>query len=129
MELQYNGHAYSKRFTREMIMVMCADARKFYNPAVCIDWRRSSRRCLRVRDARMLELLQSCNRRYFWPDGKMFWCRARKRRPSPQQMSTPHVSVTCEDELEHYAKTHGYDYEEDGEILPTYNNLKSVVVC
>ncbi|ABI13823.1 late expression factor 6 [Anticarsia gemmatalis multiple nucleopolyhedrovirus] len=125
MELQYNGHAYSKRFSRELITVMCAEANPPCNAFFSIDWRRSSRRQLRVRDKRVGQLLQRCSGRYFWPDGVRFTCHQNnKRRYSHRPFSplpkTPPPSFRWSDEdteLELYAKEHGYDLEE-GEISP-----------
>ncbi|AAC59039.1 unknown [Orgyia pseudotsugata multiple nucleopolyhedrovirus] len=136
MELQYNGQGYSKRFSRELVALMCAGA------VSGIDWRRSSRRRLRVRDARVFSRLQRCSERYFWPDGTRFWCHARKRRRSPS-LPARRPPTPREDALEDYAKEYGYDREdgeiydredgeiydrEDGEITPVYTRLKSLVV-
>jgi hypothetical protein len=128
MELQYNGHAYSKRFSRELVTVMCAEAIPFCNISASIDWRRSSRRHLRVRDKRVGQLLQRCSGRYFWPDGERFLCRFNNRRSPPRRRTTwspPRTYTPCawnkegdNTELDLYAKTHGYDREE-GELSPT----------
>nr|BAX08887.1 late expression factor 6 [Antheraea pernyi nucleopolyhedrovirus] len=115
MDLQYNGHAYSKRFSRELIALMCAAASPPCNAAV--DWRRSSRRRLRVRDRCAARHLQRCSGRYFWPDGARFFCRAARGSP-------PRRSATPRDELELYAREHGYD-REDGELSPARDSPRS----
>ncbi|QDL56993.1 LEF-6 [Dione juno nucleopolyhedrovirus] len=133
MELQYNGHNYSKRFSRQLIALMCAEATTPCDAMAGVDWRRSSRRCLRVRDARVFARLQRCSERYFWPDGVRFWCRARQRQQSPirrrrrrQQSPTRRrqrvalLSPTARENdasLDDYAKMHGYD-QEDGKLTP-----------
>ena len=125
MELQYNGHAYSKRFSRELVSVMCVEANLPYNASSSIDWRRSSRRQLRVRDKRVGQLLQRCSGRYFWPDGVRFTCHQNNKRrflrrsisPLPKTPPLPLKWSDEDTELELYAKEHGYDLEE-GELSP-----------
>ncbi|AHD25597.1 lef6 [Choristoneura murinana nucleopolyhedrovirus] len=121
MELHYNGQMYRKRFSRELIALMCADAAIPCDAEKGINWRQSSRRCLRVRDERVFNRLQRCSERYFWPDGSRFRCRPRKRRLSPRQetWSPPCASPprTNDTALEDYARVHGYDQEE-GELTP-----------
>ncbi|AGR57002.1 LEF-6 [Choristoneura occidentalis alphabaculovirus] len=121
MELHYNGQMYSKRFSRELIALMCAAAAFPCDAKRGVNWRRSSRRCLRVRDERVFNRLQRCSERYCWPDGSRFRCRPHKRCPSPRQetwslprTSTPRANDT---ELEDYARVYGYDQEE-GELTP-----------
>lgn len=106
MELEYNGHSYSKRFARHFVAVMCEDGR--CDPAG-VDWRRSSRRTLRVRDFRVYHRLLRCSERYAWPRKTPFWCRPRRapaRRPRQDDAA-----------IEDYARAYGYD-REDGEVSP-----------
>nr|UIX56240.1 LEF6 [Hyphantria cunea nucleopolyhedrovirus]UIX56386.1 LEF6 [Hyphantria cunea nucleopolyhedrovirus] len=125
MELQYNGQAYKKRFVREFIALMCANSETPCYAATGINWRRSSRTCLRVHNARVFERLRRCSERYFWPDGNRFWCQPHRRhRPrrratwSPRRRpSTPEIAAALDD----YAKTYGYD-QEDGELTPPHTN-------
>ncbi|AGR57149.1 LEF-6 [Choristoneura rosaceana nucleopolyhedrovirus] len=121
MELLYNGQMYSKRFSRELITLMCADAPTFCDATTGVNWRQSSRRCLRVRDACVFKRLQRCSERYFWPDGSRFWCRPRKRclslrraTKSPTRTLTSRMDDAA---LDDYAKVYGYD-QEDGELTP-----------
>ncbi|BAE72404.1 LEF6 [Hyphantria cunea nucleopolyhedrovirus] len=132
MELQYNGQAYKKRFVREFIALMCANAKTPCCAAAGINWRRSSRTCLRVHNARVFERLRHCSERYFWPDGNRFWCQPHRRhRPrrcatwSPHRASEPRT--LDDDALDDYAKTYGYD-QEDGELTPLHQNINNLNV-
>ncbi|AJD09271.1 late expression factor 6 [Condylorrhiza vestigialis mutiple nucleopolyhedrovirus] len=130
MELYYNGHAYSKRFSRELVLFMCVEANLPCNASSSIDWRRSSRRRLRVRDKRVGQLLQRCSGRYFWPDGVRFTCHQNNKRrfsrrslsPLPQTPPLPFKWSDENTELELYAKEHGYDLEE-GELTPDRDSM------
>ncbi|AAK85596.1 LEF-6 [Epiphyas postvittana nucleopolyhedrovirus] len=127
MDLYYNGHTYNKRYTRHFVALMCADVFPHCDTVMGIDWRRSSRRRLRVHSRRVYDRLLHCSDRYFWPNGERFVCwpsrlptHRRRMSHSPIRRrrvsySPPNTPCVADADIESYAKSHGYDREE-GEI-------------